>query len=893
MDAANQKPEHSSRRAVAPRDTQSPDSSTHSESGSAGHPRNLPENFGRYRVIRKLGQGGMGAVYLAEDTQLERQVALKVPHFSSDDGPDILDRFLREAKAAATLHHPNLCAVHDVGQIDGVHYLTMAYIEGQPLSKFVRPDNPVPERQAAGVVRKLAIALAEAHAKGVIHRDLKPANVMIDQRREPIIMDFGLARRENKQDARITKSGHIVGTPAYMAPEQIKSGGGDPGASCDIYALGVILYELLTGKLPFEGNTLAILGQVLTADIEPPSTRRPGLDPALDAICMQALQKQPADRFANMQDLAQALTDWLKGDASSPDLTATPAESEQSAAPSEAAAEFFDNLPMSGEAPRVVSKKHSRGRRRSRKKSPVGLWIVGGLAALAVIVALAVVIFVQTPEGTISITLSDPDADVDVKVDGNVVSLDGLSQPLQLTVREHHLLVTGEGFETVSESFTVRDGENPQLVVDLVPVDESASVATIAPEDLIREHVALPATPASEESPLVTQTESPVTEMPDEEPSPAIDTGTGTGTPSTSPPVAPEDDAHRLIKVGSEPDMVATLKEAFDSAEGGGTIEIHTDDPLVIEPDQCVWDAKRGSLTIRAGEGFQPVLARLPGAAGDLLSFPNPSENPEPLVVLEGLTFVNTAPNNTAMHLVANSKTALTVRHCLFVCETTVIDVGRDSGLALPVTIQDCYFWRPPTTNTHGVIGTLGGDLNLENNLLVNVMPVTLAPTRATARNNTFLHIVAPFNFYLPSELQFADNVVAGANAMIVFGPAGAIQDFDQARERITAYSASNNLYFRVPIRIENGAGYVNGIDGLADWQRLTDQGEVDPIETDPQFVSNQAVELAKQRLQAPQALRFSSRSVASRRSLGADVSRLPDLPRRLRLVLPSQWLAP
>jgi hypothetical protein len=130
----------------------------------------LPETFGRYRILKKLGQGGMGAVYLAHDMQLDRQVALKVPRFSAEEGPQAIERFLREARAAATIQHPNLCPVHDVGQIEGIHYMTMAYIEGHLLSEYIRPGKPAPQRQSAAVVRKMALALQEAHARGIVPR---------------------------------------------------------------------------------------------------------------------------------------------------------------------------------------------------------------------------------------------------------------------------------------------------------------------------------------------------------------------------------------------------------------------------------------------------------------------------------------------------------------------------------------------------------------------------------------------------------------------------------------------------------------------------------------------------------------------------------------------------
>src|SRR5207248_3269451 len=153
---------------------------------------------------------------------------------------------------AATLSHPNICPVFDVGTIDGIHYVTMAYVEGKTLSALIRGDERLPQKAVAAVVRKLALAMQEAHACGVIHRDLKPSNVMINKRNEPVIMDFGLARRA-QENARLTRSGSVLGTPAYMAPEQVK---GDPkavGPASDIYSMGVILYEMLTGELPFNG----------------------------------------------------------------------------------------------------------------------------------------------------------------------------------------------------------------------------------------------------------------------------------------------------------------------------------------------------------------------------------------------------------------------------------------------------------------------------------------------------------------------------------------------------------------------------------------------------------------------------------------------------------------
>jgi serine/threonine protein kinase len=270
----------------------------------------LPPQFGRYRILRALGRGGMGAVYLAHDTQLDRHVALKVPRFGRDESPELVDRFFREARSMATLRHPNLCAVYDVGDHEGTYFLTMAYIEGRDLSEVLkepaRADAPPP----VSIVRKVAQALGEAHHAGVVHRDLKPSNIMLDRRGEPVVMDFGLARRDRQGEAEITQTGAIVGTPAYMPPEQIEGGHQSVGPPADVYSLGVIFYQMLCGRLPFEGNVTTVLAQVLTKSPPPPSSFRGDVDEQLEAICLKAMAKLPADRYQSMADFVAALDAW-------------------------------------------------------------------------------------------------------------------------------------------------------------------------------------------------------------------------------------------------------------------------------------------------------------------------------------------------------------------------------------------------------------------------------------------------------------------------------------------------------------------------------------------------------------------------------------------------------
>jgi serine/threonine protein kinase len=289
----------------------------------------LPEKFGRYRIRRQIGRGGMGSVYLADDEQLHREVALKIPHVAGDDPAKFVARLMREARSAAALRHPNICPVYDVGEFEGVHYLAMAYIAGRPLLDYVKAGKPQSERSIAITVYKIAQALAEAHSHGVLHRDLKPANIMVDARGEPIVMDFGLSQQLHGEGTRITREGTIVGTPAYMAPEQIDNRA-SVGPAADIYSLGVVLFELLTRRCPFEGSAVSVIGQVLHAPVPSIKQFRSDASPAVVAICEKAMAKNPGERYASMKDFAAALMGFIKGKSSTtsleaatlPDLTA-------------------------------------------------------------------------------------------------------------------------------------------------------------------------------------------------------------------------------------------------------------------------------------------------------------------------------------------------------------------------------------------------------------------------------------------------------------------------------------------------------------------------------------------------------------------------------------------
>jgi serine/threonine protein kinase len=201
------------------------------------------------------------SVYLAEDTKLGCQVALKMPRFADGDDPRLLECFHREARLAQTVHHPYICPVYEVGEIEGLHYLTMPFIEGTPLSSLVGLGRTWEQPRAAELIRRVALALQALHDRQVIHRDLKPHNIMVRSNGEPVLMDFGLARRLTAEERRLTSTGRALGTPKYMPPELANADHEAVGPAADVYSLGVILYELLTGRVPFDAPQTKSVGQ--------------------------------------------------------------------------------------------------------------------------------------------------------------------------------------------------------------------------------------------------------------------------------------------------------------------------------------------------------------------------------------------------------------------------------------------------------------------------------------------------------------------------------------------------------------------------------------------------------------------------------------------------------
>jgi beta-lactam-binding protein with PASTA domain/predicted Ser/Thr protein kinase len=254
---------------------------------------------GRYRVMRKLGSGGMADVYLAEDEELGRRVAIKILNDRHANDEQFVERFRREAKNAAGLSHPNIVSIYDRGEAEGTYYIAMEFLDGRSLKELLIARGPMPIDNAVSYTRQILNALRFAHKKGVVHRDIKPHNVMADPDGRLKVTDFGIARAGTSQ---MTEAGAIVGTAQYLSPEQARGAAVDQRS--DVYSVGIVLYEMLTGHVPFNGETpVEIAMKHLSEAPRPPSTMRPDVSPDLDMIVLRALAKNPDDRFQSAEEM--------------------------------------------------------------------------------------------------------------------------------------------------------------------------------------------------------------------------------------------------------------------------------------------------------------------------------------------------------------------------------------------------------------------------------------------------------------------------------------------------------------------------------------------------------------------------------------------------------------
>jgi eukaryotic-like serine/threonine-protein kinase len=336
---------------------------------------------GRYRVSARLGSGGMADVYLAEDTLLGRQVALKLLHHRFAEDQEFVERFRREASSAAGLSHPNVVAVFDRGEWDGTYYIAMEYLPGRSLKAVVREHGPLAPGDAIDIVVQILLATRFAHKRGIIHRDIKPHNVILDEEGRAKVTDFGIARAGASD---MTLTGSIMGTAQYLSPEQAQ--GHPVSESSDLYAVGVVLYELLTGQVPFEGESpVTVALKQVSVEPAPPSALNPEVSPALEAVVMRSLAKDPGARFASADEFIAALQQAREGIAPAPAFNGAPPTQT-------AAAALLVPPPEDERTPEDAAQRRKRA-----------LWIAAAVAVLAIAAAAALLLFKPASSGRVTV----------------------------------------------------------------------------------------------------------------------------------------------------------------------------------------------------------------------------------------------------------------------------------------------------------------------------------------------------------------------------------------------------------------------------------------------------------------------------------------------------------
>jgi eukaryotic-like serine/threonine-protein kinase len=338
----------------------------------------------RYRIVARLGSGGMADVYLAEDNLLGRRVALKLLHHRFAEDQEFVERFRREASSAAGLSHPNVVAVFDRGEWNGTYYIAMEYLSGRSLKAIVREHGALSPNDAIDIVVQILLATRFAHKRGIIHRDIKPHNVILDEEGRAKVTDFGIARAGASD---MTMTGSIMGTAQYLSPEQAQ--GHAVSETSDLYAVGVVLYELLTGNVPFEGDSaVSIALKQVSVEPIPPSRINPEVSPALEAVVMRSLAKDPTARFASADEFIAALQQARVGilPAPAPPLNDPPAT---------ATAVVVPPLPVPDDG---VPDGEDAARRRKQ-----AWWIAAGVAALAILAAILLLLLLPSKMSQVTV----------------------------------------------------------------------------------------------------------------------------------------------------------------------------------------------------------------------------------------------------------------------------------------------------------------------------------------------------------------------------------------------------------------------------------------------------------------------------------------------------------
>jgi formylglycine-generating enzyme required for sulfatase activity/WD40 repeat protein/tRNA A-37 threonylcarbamoyl transferase component Bud32 len=423
--------------------------------------------LGNYRVLSLLGQGGMGLVFAAEDPVLKRRLALKVMKAEVAVKAQNRQRFLREAQAAAKVEHPHIVPIYQVGEANGVPFIAMPFLKGEPLDARLRHSR-LDQLEIMTIGRQVAEGLAAAHEQGLIHRDIKPGNIWLEAADDSSIrvkiLDFGLARLSG-EEGNLTQSGAIVGTPAYMAPEQARSKPVDHRA--DLFSLGCVLYEASAGQRPFTGSdTMGILSSLALDTPEAPHLLNDGLSLPLSQLIMKLLEKDPAKRPQSGREVAAALKRMQ------PENTIVVVAQSRPAAPDPWAdidASDGSITECVADAP-AAKPKHGHSKKyvkpAERKPFPTKRLLLAAGAAAVVVLAVASLFVFQTRTGVVRLETNDPDIDV-IFDNGRTVIKGAEKQPITLNAGEHGLLVKRGDFELETEKFTLKKGETVTLKIDL------------------------------------------------------------------------------------------------------------------------------------------------------------------------------------------------------------------------------------------------------------------------------------------------------------------------------------------------------------------------------------------------------------------------------------------
>ena len=454
-------------------------------------PKVPPKNqLGEYQILAKLGSGGMGTVYKARHTKLEKTVALKVLAKGSLVDPEAVARFEREMKAVGQLNHPNIVQALDAREIAGTRFLVMEYVDGLNLAKLVEACGPLPVADACELIRQAALGLDHAHQHGLVHRDIKPANLMLDSHGQLKILDLGLAMGQPGRLAgaeRITVSGQTMGTVDYMAPEQAESSR-TVDIRADLYSLGCTLYKLLSGHAPFSGPKYPDEVSKLLAharETVPPIRKvRPDVPAELAVLLDRLLAKDPSRRFATPAELVRAIAPFAAGTKLTA-LVARAGELSVTIAPPPVVAvavshTHIETLSNIKSQPRSNTRFGLRlkGLLPPRIRAPG--WGIAAAAGGAALMLLAIILYISTNHGLVEIELSDPQAKVEVRVDGETIRIAGMQAPLTLKAGQHGIEVKSDQFDTGLRSFAVRRGELTPVRVSLVPKGRAAEAPSAA-----------------------------------------------------------------------------------------------------------------------------------------------------------------------------------------------------------------------------------------------------------------------------------------------------------------------------------------------------------------------------------------------------------------------------